>query len=204
MTGNNGYSRKNDNELMLYVQGDNHKAYEVLFKRHQLPLFMFLTRKYSGFFSPDEIDDFVQESFFKVYKHRNGYKADDEAIFKTWFYKIGINLVINELRRRSKVKFISIDNAYNTDNGDGVLVEDRIERLVVEPNQESLVAAREIKEVVENIPSRYRDVIELREQGFEYKEISAMLCERLGTVKSMVHRGRELLRKQLEPEEVRI
>ena len=57
-----------------------------------------------------------------------------------------------------------------------------------------------VAEALAGVPLRYRSPLVLREmEGWSYRDIASALNCREGTVKSRVHRGRQRLRRLLEP-----
>jgi RNA polymerase sigma-70 factor (ECF subfamily) len=59
---------------------------------------------------------------------------------------------------------------------------------------------REVTAAVARLPLRYRVALVLHEiEGWTYLDIARELGCREGTVKSRVHRGRQQLKKRLEP-----
>ena len=57
-----------------------------------------------------------------------------------------------------------------------------------------------VTEALAGVPLRYRSPLVLREmEGWSYRDIASALNCREGTVKSRIHRGREELRRLLEP-----
>ena len=60
------------------------------------------------------------------------------------------------------------------------------------------LTADEVKDAVEALPTRYREVVLLADvQGFSYKEIAEILEIPDGTVMSRLHRGRAKLQQDL-------
>ena len=58
---------------------------------------------------------------------------------------------------------------------------------------------RLITEAIENLPDKYREVINMRhKQELPYEEIAKELGVPLGTVKARLFRARELLKKRLK------
>jgi DNA-directed RNA polymerase specialized sigma24 family protein len=57
-----------------------------------------------------EPDDVVGETFVKVVRYIDGFEGD-EAAFRTWVFTIGRNLVVDDLRKRTRrpVDVVSID-----------------------------------------------------------------------------------------------
>jgi len=56
-----------------------------------------------------------------------------------------------------------------------------------------------VKDVMKDIPEMYKRPITMRfEDGLEYGEIAHTLRKPLGTIKSLIHRGKALIRQEVE------
>ena len=110
-----------------------------------------------------------------------------ESQFTTWIYRITINKCKDHLRKKNIRRiFIPLK-----DEGD-------------EPVFESINEDTDIRQFVQKaiaeLPDKLRIPIVLKDiEGFSYQEIAeSMQCE-IGTVKSRIFRGREALKKILQP-----
>jgi RNA polymerase sigma-70 factor (ECF subfamily) len=69
----------------------------------------------------------------------------------------------------------------------------------VPPADDTLDAAT-LRKAIAALPARYREVIVLCDlQGRSYEEAATVLCCAVGTVRSRLHRGRELLGRKMLP-----
>jgi RNA polymerase sigma-70 factor (ECF subfamily) len=86
---------ESDLELMLRVRDGDAASFEVLLRRHRVPVVSFFRRMLR-----DEAlaEDLAQEVFLRVYKSRERYQP--EARFTTWLYRIATNLALNAIRDR--------------------------------------------------------------------------------------------------------
>ncbi len=143
-----------------------------------------------------EAEDIVQETFLRVFTNLERY--DETQKFSTWIYRICTNLCIDRLRKRK--------NSYSLDaemtDGEG---QDYYAALPSdEPNPEEQLVLSEMKqhirEAIELLPEKYKSVVILRYlHDLSLQEIGDVLQMPVTTVKTRVHRGREFLRKKLEP-----
>lgn len=139
--------------------------------------------------------DIAQEAFLRAYKSIG--KFNLKSSFGTWIYRIAMNLCIDELRKRKKVKLYPI---VHNDNP-----EDKQYKLVADEGDlpEELVERKEtrlkVQQAINRLPEDHRTVIVLRDiQGRSYQEIAEITGLNLGTVKSRISRARYNLREEIE------
>ena len=88
-----------DYRLMRSIQNGDMVAFNEIVERYKNRLMNVIGRMLS---SPDEAEDIVQETFVRVYQHRQSFNF--KHCFSTWIYTIGLNLARNELRKRKRFK----------------------------------------------------------------------------------------------------
>jgi RNA polymerase sigma-70 factor (ECF subfamily) len=176
--------KERDHQLMARVAENDLAAFDELVNLYKGKLFTMLVRMVN---SEAEAEDLLQETFVRVWEHRQSF--DDRYCFSTWVYTIAMNLGKNELRKRRKVKFMSLFDRENNP----IDVED--------PQAEhSGGLSVLIDRAVSKLPVRYREAFELRDlQELSYDEIGDVLGVPVGTVKSRVNRARNLLKDELKP-----
>lgn len=144
-----------------------------------------------------ESEDVVQETFLRVYLNLDRY--DENQKFSTWIYRIATNLCIDRLRKRKPNYSLDAEmpdgegsDWYSTLPSDQETPE---EELVLSETQQ------QIRKAIETLPEKYKAVVILRYlHDMSLQEIGDVLKMPVTTVKTRVHRGREFLRKKLEPE----
>ena len=99
------------------------------------------------------------------------------------------NIFINNYRRKSKQNTI-FDNTPN----EFLLHQSQS---VAANAAESTLRLKDIQEAVHNLPEIFRNPFLLYFDGFKYHEISKMMNEPLGTIKSRIHFARKLLKSQI-------
>lgn len=145
---------------------------------------------------PDDAQDLAQDVFVQAFKGISSFRND--ADFGTWLHRIAVNQWINFCRRNKKVITLSMDEPFNTLEGELVR-----ELAASEESPLERVERREFSMTVERALNRlgpeFRTALVLREiEGYNYDEIAAALGCSLGTVKSRINRGRKALKKELE------
>jgi len=141
-----------------------------------------------------EAEDLAQEAFIRAYV--NIHSFDDNRKFSTWLFRIATNLSIDRLRKKKPDYHLDAEirgtdglNMYTQLSSDETLPEDEVTRLELKNN---------IHKKILSLSPIYRSIIILRYlEEFSLKEISEILDIPLGTVKTRIHRGREVLRKKL-------
>ena len=137
-------------------------------------------------------EDLFQETWIRVLER--GHQYDGKHEFSTWLYAVARNLTIDYLRKKSPV---SLDG----------LMEDE-EHAPFEPADPRPMAweivqqheqAERIGTALIGIPAEYRETVVLRfQEGMTLDEIATVTGAKLGTVKSRLYRGLNLLMSRLE------
>jgi RNA polymerase sigma-70 factor (ECF subfamily) len=184
-----------DAALMLRVQRGDRRAFEALMARHAQAVANFL---YHSLGDAAEAEDLTQNVFLQVYKSAARYRVT--AKFTTWLFTIARNLCLNELRRRARHPALSLDAPPPE-------FEDAPARAVPDTRPDGPVDTlllseleAKIQEALGDLPEAQRTAILLyREQDLSYDDIAAVLGCSLTAVKSLIHRGRETLKRRLKP-----
>lgn len=180
-----------DEEILAQVvQGDS-QAYRELVVRHQSLIFT-LCLKMLG--DREEAQDAAQEVFFQAYQSLRDYQGG--AAFRSWLYKIACNKCLDI--RRKKARRASIASI-------SPLQEDAPTQSSEPTPEEHLVqseAHSELKNAVDSLPEKYRDVVVLYHyQHLSYKEIAEFLGIEPKSVETRMSRAKKMLRDLLRKEE---
>jgi RNA polymerase sigma-70 factor (ECF subfamily) len=144
---------------------------------------------------PTDAEDLVQDTIVKAYRFFSSYEKGTNA--KAWLFRILKNSYINNYRKKSKrpneVDFDDVSTFYETIRADQTDTSDLEERLYRDMLDDTVTKA------LEDLPEDFRSVVLLCDvEGFTYEEIANMLDVPIGTIRSRLHRGRNLLRATLE------
>ena len=190
-----------DIELVQKFQREHDlAAFEQLVERHSDRAYQLA---YSILQNRQDAEEVVQDAFLRIYRSLGNFRGD--AQFTTWMYRIVVNLCNNKFRWnkvRGINRTISIDAPLPNAEGDEIL---RLELPSSEAPPDEQLAFAELRERVEKamaqLPESYRTAVLLRNvQQLDYEEIAKILDCAVGTVKSRINRGRELLRQALKVE----
>ena len=173
--------------VALAVRGDA-DAFAVLVRRHQHAL-VNLIRGLGA--NPADAEDIAQDAFVRAYRSLGRFRGASR--FKTWLFQIAINAARTHWTKTQARGELPMDPA-----GD----DERSRASASQPSSrgfESTLLARDaIDRALATLPLELREAVVLRDlEGFEYKEIAALLAVPIGTVESRIFRGRERLRASL-------
>jgi RNA polymerase sigma-70 factor, ECF subfamily len=186
-----------DNQLVCEFIRGNDSAFAELVHRHKDPLANYLCMMVGDY---DIAIDLCQETFLRAYKNIRRYSDDYQ--FSTWIYRIATNLAIDEMRyrkRRGQVFYRNVWGARQSAEEHGGELEIWDERRG--PREEILLkeCSRVLGDAIRSLPEKYRIVFILKEvQGLPYQTMAKTLNTSPGTIKSRLHRARELLQRKLQ------
>ena len=136
-------------------------------------------------------EDLFQETWIRVLER--GHQYDGKHEFSTWLYAVARNLTIDYLRKKNPVSL------------DGLMGDE--EHAPLEPADPRPMAwqvvqrqeqAERIGAALLSIPVEYRETVVLRfQEGLSLDEIATVTHAPLGTVKSRLYRGLNMLMSQL-------
>ncbi|MDK3162257.1 sigma-70 family RNA polymerase sigma factor [Kamptonema cortianum] len=141
-----------------------------------------------------EAEDLVQEAYVRAFRFFHRY--DDSLPFVSWLYRIMTNIHIDNVRKRSRLKTLSIDQANQESGREWDLPDERcssdhllMDKTLEEPFQLAL----------RSMNPEFRMAVVLADlEGMSYEEIAEIMQTSVGTVRSRIHRGRGQIRTYLE------
>ncbi|TVR28520.1 MAG: sigma-70 family RNA polymerase sigma factor [Balneolaceae bacterium] len=184
-------SLEDDRLVAAAVEGDQ-EAFRDLMNKYQKPLYYHIVKMVKDH---EQVEDLIQEAFVKAFDNLKSYNTN--YAFSTWLYRITTNHTIDYLRKK-KLKTMSIHEPVKTKDGDiAFQLEDEgaeTDRKIIRKQRQTI-----IHEAIEDLPEKYRQVIEMRHlEELSYDEIATELDLPLGTVKAHIFRAREMLYKALK------
>jgi len=184
--------KKTDEELIIQFQQGNTGAFNELVQRYKDKLLNYV---YYYFNDLDTAEDIVQDTFLKLYTHKNSYK--EVAKFSTWIYTIAGNLSKTELRKRKRRKTFSMSD-YTKDDFDLIIKSKDVPPDEKHDNAENL---KKLKYGLKKLSLDFKTVLILRDiQELSYETISNITNMPLGTVKSRINRARIKLYELIKEE----
>ena len=174
-----------DLSLVKRAKAGDLRAYDLLVLKYQARListaYKFVKDRYIA-------EDIAQESFIKSFKSLSAFRED--STFYTWIYRITVNTAKNFLvskKRRDELLQTEL-----TEEGDYFL-----ESVTID-NPEDLLNASELKHIIHTSINQLgedtKTAFSLREfEGLSYEEIADIIGCPVGTVRSRIFRGREVI-----------
>lgn len=172
-----------DWQIVTNVLSGKRESYALLVDRYKKAIFNLafrFTHNYS------EAQDLSQEIFVQAFLQLEKFTYDSQ--FFTWLYRLAINKCIDWQRNNKRQpEFLELEENFNKNDN---------------TNPEECILQKEkelwLKEVLDNMPEKYRIVIILFHfQGLSYTKISEALQIPVKTVETRLYRGRKILKERL-------
>jgi RNA polymerase sigma-70 factor (ECF subfamily) len=134
-----------------------------------------------------DAEDLTQEVFVRVFRSLDSYEP---GTFAGWVHRITTNLFLDQARRKQRIRF-------------DALSDERAARLASNEAAPEMAYADQrfdddVERALQSLPPDFRAAVVLCDvEGLSYEEIAEILGAKLGTVRSRIHRGRNMLRQSL-------
>ena len=179
------------NTQRIYPDEKKIKVFDKEFMPHIDSMYNFA---YRLTFDEDDAKDLVQDTYLKAFRFIHSFQEGTNA--KAWLYRILKNSFINGYRKKSKqptrVDYQEVEQFYSS--------EDTLKEVTVDLRLEATkdMIGDEISNALNALAIDFRTVIILCDlEDFTYEEMAKILDIPIGTVRSRLHRARNLLREKL-------
>lgn len=169
--------------LVEQALAGNRQAFDTLEMRHHDGVYR---RAFQLLGDPWEAEDTTQDVFLRAYTHLSEFRGDSK--FSTWLYRITTNTAWMRLRaKRVRQSEAHVDE----------------ESLALHPSRfadplRALLASEGLR-LLDLLPVELSQLIYMRIiEGLSYEEIAVRTEKPIGTVKSRLHRIRDILNKEWE------
>jgi RNA polymerase sigma-70 factor (ECF subfamily) len=186
----NNASHFTDKELINRFKLNDENAFNELIDRHKKMAFS-LAYNMTG--SIEDAEDISQEAFAIVYTQIAKFRG--QSSFKTWFYRIVLNLCRRHYRKNQLISIIPL-HFFDKEG------EEREIDVKVESTPESELSAKQIGKsimtAITKLPIKQREVFVMKHlKGMKISEISEILGCAEGTVKTHLFRAIQKLQERL-------
>lgn len=169
--------------------------FSIIFNEYYQAIFGYIYRR-TGLFEVSA--DLASETFLKAFQYLPKYVYKGIAI-KVWIYRIASNEINGFYRNQKRARYIvPLSLHRNFPEFQTLVMEDKemMEKELKQDEQFSI-----LQEGLKQLSQKYQEAISLRYfEGKSIKEIAEILEKKEGTVKSLLSRGAEKLRKICESE----
>ena len=151
--------------------------------------------------SRQDAEEVVQDTFLRAYRALRSFRG--ESSLETWLHRIALNLARNKYQwnhRRGSGLNISLTAGDDSDGDSGTDNEQDVPDRRMEPDLvlEQNEIGTNIMKALNSLPDNLRETMLLRHvNDMPYEQIAQKLDCKVGTVKSRLSRGREMLRDYL-------
>ncbi len=188
-----------DTAMVARLRSGEMTAFDDLVMEYQ-PLVYSLALRILG--DAEDARDATQETFLKIYRHFTGFRG--EASLKTWICRIAINQARSTerwWRRRYRRETTSLDGPAGSNENDLRHPGEFLISPGATPEDEVLSREREkrLERALAGLKKDFRIAVILRDiEGLSYEDVAYVTGVSVGTVKSRIARGREMLREVLQ------
>lgn len=182
-----------DLDLASRAQAHDADAFRTIVQMHNQKLYR-LARSIVR--NDSEAEDIVQEAYVTAFAHLASFRG--EASLATWLSRIAINEALGRLRRKNRAAQVIASEPAS----DAHIIPFPLTASSSD-DPERRMAQRQILKLVEQatdaLPDAYRTVFVARViEGLSIEETADLLGVKPQTVKTRLHRARELVRKQID------
>ena len=182
---------QNESKLIARASAGDASAFNQLMAQHEQRMYAIALRMCKN---REDAQDCLQEAMLRVFRAIGAFKG--ESSFGTWMYRITMNICLDELRRKKKIRDTSMDALLDQGWSPSDMTGSPERKAMQHELRQTLHSA------INDLPEDMRAAIILRDiHGCTYDEIARALDVNVGTVKSRISRGREKLREKIRSTE---
>lgn len=199
------YNNLNDYEIISYISENNEEANEALFEKYK-PLIVDRANKLYVYCKNNgvEVNDLIQEGMVGLNDAIKTFSDSKDTLFYTYALKCINSSIISFIIKTGRLKnkilndsiFLELNKQDETNNYGKDLVDNSYnpeEILMSEENK------KEILDIIENKLTEFeKEVINLKINGFKYKEIADILGKDIKSIDNCIQRCKFKIKEQLE------
>jgi RNA polymerase sigma-70 factor (ECF subfamily) len=146
----------------------------------------------------EQAEDLFQETFKRVHEKAYTFRGSN---FKSWLFRIATHVAIDGLRKRKRLRVVSLNQPLDCPGGNC----ETLEAIATaddacDPSEQAQRAEQveRVREAIGSLPARQRATLVLAYyQQLSYREVAATLGCSTGTVKTQMYRALRTLAERL-------
>lgn len=192
-----GETNKYEENLIREFQSGSRDRFDELVTAYSQKLYRFA---YGLLGNHHDAEEVVQDAFVRAYNALDRFRGDSS--FETWMHRITLNLARNKYhwnRRRGEGMTVSLSEQMDSQD-DELSCDLDLPDISYSPDHllEKVETESNVLNGINALPESLRETMILRHvKDMPYEQIASVLDCKIGTVKSRIARGRELLREYL-------
>lgn len=175
---------REDRELVDRFKHGDETAFNHLVMRHRQTVYFLALGLLN---SVEDAEDLAQDAFVRAYEGLKKFRG--HSSFRTWIYRITLNLCLNEIRKRKVRHIFSLESLGLT-----AISRDRSPDEAVEHDERH----RALNSAIVQLPPKQRQVFVLRHYSeLPHAEIAEIMGRNVGTIKANYYQAVRKLRSAL-------
>jgi len=135
----------------------------------------------------EDAEDLTQDTFIKAALH--AHEVRNEKAIAAWLNKIAIHIFFDKLRNKKSSEIPNSNISSLCEEGhDMSAIDGKVDY------GEDVEARVSLDSYLDSIPPKFSILLKMRSEGLEYKEMAEELFVPIGTVRSRLHKARELMK----------
>ncbi|MGE5322097.1 MAG: RNA polymerase sigma factor [Actinomycetota bacterium] len=176
-------ARQKERRAIKAAQNGDPAGFQFLYERYRNYVYSLCLRMTRD---PALSEDLTQDIFLHVWRKVASYKG--EALFRTWLYRVAVNIVLLHFRRHKAINL-------PLDNDTLPSTELKMIENTPQPDIDEHICLRA---TLNSLSPRYRSVLMLHDlHGYRHQDISLLLGITSGASRSQLHKARVKLRAAL-------
>ncbi|MEI6234746.1 MAG: sigma-70 family RNA polymerase sigma factor [Planctomycetota bacterium] len=163
----------------------NLRQFSQFVREHEGGLFNYVLRLVG---SREEAEDILQDALLQAYRTWNQVDPEAAGGYVKWCYRIARNLSIDTLRKKKPRAADDEELARTVDT----------RSLKPEEIYEHRVQSTELRDCIQNLEDKYRDVLVLRyQEELSYEQIAEILEVPVSTIETRIFRAKKMVREKI-------
>lgn len=200
------YKDYNDNEILNYISESNEEAIDLIYEKYK-PLISKIANNYYNRYCQNlgfDINDLIQEGMLGLNSAITTYKEQENTLFYTYAKTCIERKIISSIiaSNRQKHKILNESVSFQLEINDDSL---NLESVFgdIEYNPENIIIDKEtneefLKKIDEVLTNFEQQVLQLKIDGFSYKEISEVVDRDVKSIDNAVQRIRNKIKKVMK------